>query len=98
MKTNKNFQKLQKEIEKILKDFFESEVKHPPEDLEVALKEIARLAAEAVRQGYSGLLPELKDQIGVVLEIYRLRMVKAAKVTLYRVLDAVIKVASSFLK
>jgi mRNA-degrading endonuclease RelE of RelBE toxin-antitoxin system len=95
---NKKLEELQKTVSSILHAFISEEIKNPPEDLIAATKEIGNLATQAIKANYSGLLEELKDQMEIILEIYRIRLNKKAKKVFWQILEAVIKVSTQLLK
>ncbi|RLA78087.1 MAG: hypothetical protein DRG33_06020 [Deltaproteobacteria bacterium] len=93
-----DLKKLQKEITNILSEFIKEEVKNPPEDLMIALKEIAALGTKAVQKNHAGLTDELADQVAIILEIYRLRLNKKSKKTFYLILKSILRTAAALLQ
>jgi uncharacterized protein YihD (DUF1040 family) len=97
MLNTKQIQKLKKEIETAITDLVH--ISAPSQEkLKAFLQEVAKDIAWSAKAGYTDVMEELKDQILLYSEKYRIRISREMKKRLFILLKAVLKIVSSLVR
>ena len=84
-------------LEQAISDQVEELLEGAKSDIQTFSRDIARNIVVAVRKGRTDLVDELKDQLGLLAEINRLRAIESAYDTIRIVIDTAASVARRFL-